>query len=239
MPYAIAHPLAVLPLARAMGRHAVPSALAIGSVIPDAWYLIPGVGRPLSHTAPGLVLFCLPAGLAAYLAFHLLFKEPLLHLLPPGIAARARAFACAGLPRAAWLAVCGSLVAGAATHQAWDAFTHAGPFARQFLPFLDGQALRVLQHASTVLGGACLLAWTWKKLKGAPKLSSAVLPSRPRKLVVCGAAALGAIAFGVMLAFALPELELRRSLRVAAVAGVAALGLALLVYALLFRRMVR
>lgn len=239
MPYAIAHPLAVLPLARAMGRHAVASALVIGSVVPDAWYLVPGVGRPLSHTAPGLFLFCLPAGLVAYLAFHLLFKEPLLHLLPPGIASRARAFACTGLPRAGWLAVCASLVAGAATHQAWDALTHAGPFSRQFLPFLDEPVMRVLQHASTVLGGAFLLAWTWRKLKRAPKMSSPVLPSRPRKLVVCGVAALSAIAFGVMLALALPELELRRSLRVAAVAGVATLGLALLVYAVAFRRIVR
>lgn len=239
MPYAIAHPLAVLPLAGVMGRHAVASALVIGSLIPDAWYLVPGVDRPLSHAARGLFLFCLPAGLAAYLAFHLLFKEPLLHLLPPGVASRARAFACAGLPRATWLAVCASLVAGAATHQAWDALTHAGPFSRQFLPFLDGQAMRVLQHSSTVLGSALLLGWTWRKLRQAPKVPSPLLPSRPRKLVLGGVSALGVVAFGVVLALALPELELRRSLRVAAVAGVAALGLALLVYAVVFRSRLR
>jgi hypothetical protein len=239
VPYAIAHPVAVIPLARALGRFAVPSALVIGSVMPDAWYLVPGIGRPLSHTAPGLFLFCLPAGLLAYLAFHLLFKEPLLHLLPPGIASRARTFACAGLPGAAWLAVFANLVLGAATHQLWDAFTHPGPFSRYALPFLDGQVMRILQHASTVLAGAFLLGWTWAKLKAAPKVSSPVLASRPRKLVVGGVAALTLVVFGVMLALALPELELRRSLRAAAVAAVAALGCALLAYALLFRRMAR
>jgi hypothetical protein len=66
-----------------------------------------------------------------------------------------------------------------------------------------------------------------------------VLASRPRKLVVGGVAALTLVVFGVMLALALPELELRRSLRAAAVAAVAALGCALLAYALLFRRMAR
>jgi hypothetical protein len=168
VPYAIAHPVAVIPLARALGRFAVPSALAIGSVMPDAWYLVPGIGRPLSHSAPGLFLFCLPAGLLAYLAFHLLFKEPLLRRLPPGIASRARAFACAGLPRAAWLAVCANLVLGAATHQVWDAFTHPGPFSRHALPFLDAQAMRILQHGSTVVGGALLAWWIVRKLSAVP-----------------------------------------------------------------------
>ncbi|HYD58226.1 MAG TPA: DUF4184 family protein [Burkholderiales bacterium] len=232
MPYAIAHPVAAIPLARVLGRFAVPSALAIGSVIPDAWYLVPGLDRPLSHAAPGLFLFCLPAGLLAYVAFHLLFKEPLLHLLPPGIAVRARSFACNGLPRAAWLAVLANLLLGAATHQAWDAFTHAGPFASRFL---DPAVARVLQHASTLLGGAFLAWWTWRKLKDAPKSTASVLPSRPRKLVVGGLAAFAGIAFTAMLLLALPELELRQSLRVAAVAGACALGLALFLFALVFR----
>lgn len=234
MPYAIAHPVAAIALARALGRWSVPSALAIGTIVPDAWYFVPGVGRPFSHGATGLVLFCLPLGLLAYLAFHRVFKAPLLHLLPPGIASRARSFSKPG-PRAAWWVVAANIVLGAATHQAWDALTHAGPFASRFLPF-DEPVLRVLQHGSTVLGGAFLLWWTWRKLKAAPKVPGPVLPSRPRKLVVAGLAAFSAIAFSAMLLLALPELELRQSLRVAGVAGASVFGLALLAYAIAFHK---
>lgn len=239
MPYAIAHPLAVIPVARVLGRRAVPSALVIGSVIPDAWYLVPGVGRPLSHTAPGLLLFCLPAGLALYLLFHLLFKDPLLALLPPGIARRAAAYASPRLPDRPWLWVCACLVLGAATHQAWDALTHAGPFSRHLpilhAPILGMEAYRVLQHLSTLAGGVLLLAWTWRKLRATQPVSYSVLAHRSRVAAVGGFAALAFLVFGAVLALAFPELELRRSLRVAAAAAVAVLGLALFLYALAVR----
>jgi Domain of unknown function (DUF4184) len=62
VPYPFAHPAAVLLLARPMGRFAVPSALVIGSVIPDLWYFLPFVGREASHSPAGLFWFCLPAG---------------------------------------------------------------------------------------------------------------------------------------------------------------------------------
>jgi len=45
VPYPFAHPAAVLPLARPMGRFAAPSALAIGSVLPDLWYFVPLADR--------------------------------------------------------------------------------------------------------------------------------------------------------------------------------------------------
>ena len=61
MPYPFAHPAAVLPLARPLGRFAVPSALAVGSIAPDLWYFVPLVGRPDSHSIGGLAWFCLPA----------------------------------------------------------------------------------------------------------------------------------------------------------------------------------
>jgi hypothetical protein len=234
MPYAVAHPVAAIPLARLLGRWSVPSALAIGTIVPDAWYFVPGIDRPFAHQAPGLLLFCLPAGLLLYLAFHGLLKEPLLYLLPPGLASRARSFSCAGFPRAAGWVVLANIVLGAATHQAWDALTHAGPFASRFLPF-DELALRIFQHGSTVLGGAFLIGWTWRKLKSAPKVPAPILASRPRKLVVGGLLAFGAIAFAAMLLLALPELELRRSLRAAGVAGASAFGLAVSAYAIAFR----
>ena len=80
MPYPFAHPAAVLPLARLLGRAGSPSALAIGSMIPDAWYFVPGLVRADSHGAAGLLWFCL--------------------LLPRLLACRLARYA--GRPRAPW-----------------------------------------------------------------------------------------------------------------------------------------
>ena len=63
-----------------LGARAVPSALAIGAMIPDAWYIVPLLERDHGHELPGALLFCIPAGLLAYMAFHLIFKQPLLAL---------------------------------------------------------------------------------------------------------------------------------------------------------------
>lgn len=101
MPYPFAHPAAVLPLARPMGRFGVTSALVIGSMVPDAWYLFPGLARADSHSAAGLFWFCLPLGFAFYLLWN------------------------GGRLRASFAAVAVSLVVGSLTHLAWDALAHS------------------------------------------------------------------------------------------------------------------
>jgi hypothetical protein len=159
LPYAFAHPAAVVPVAKLLGRRAVPSALAIGSMVPDAWYFVPLLERGHSHGALGALLFCVPGGLALYAAFHIVFKLPMLALAPRGLAARLGAWAQPGLPAVAWTSVLLSLLAGIATHLAWDAFTHAGPLAR------------ALQHASTLLGTAFLAGWAWRKLRATEPLA--------------------------------------------------------------------
>ena len=169
MPYPFAHPVAVLPLVRPMGRFAVPSALAIGSVVPDLWYFVPFVGRTDSHGLAGLFWFCLPIGALVYALFHLLLKEPLIALLSP----RLGAFTCVGLPRAPWYAVLVSLAVGAATHQLWDALTHSNDYA------VHGH--NWAQHASTALGTLILAWWTWRKISSAPLRAGALsLRSRIR-----------------------------------------------------------
>lgn len=160
MPYPFAHPAAALALAPVMGRLAVPSALVIGTITPDVWYAVPFVSRDVSHSLPGVVLFCLPVGLAVYLLFHLLFKDACLSLLPPGLGDRLRRFAVKGLPAAPLHAVFASLVLGTLTHLAWDAVTRS---------HLGGMGpVNWLQHANTVLGSAVLAWWLWHKLRSAP-----------------------------------------------------------------------
>jgi hypothetical protein len=174
MPYPIAHPAAAVPLGRLLGRHAVPSALAIGCVVPDLWYVVPLLDREQTHGLAGLVWFCLPASLALYAGFHLLAKRPLIALLPRALAVRAAAYASPGLPRASWLAVASSALAGAASHLLWDALTH-GP----------GDLSRLLQHASTLGGTAFLACWVAARLRAAsPQCRAERLPQAWRWAVL-------------------------------------------------------
>lgn len=145
VPYPFAHPAAVLPLIRPMGRFGAPSALIIGSMVPDAWYLFPHLVRADSHSLSGLLLFCLPLGLA----LELLLRRSL---------------------RAPWPAIAVSLLVGALTHFAWDAVTHSyayeGFYVLQHASTILGSAFIVWWYtrrlwlaalAATVLAGIGLL----------------------------------------------------------------------------------
>lgn len=242
MPYAFAHPAAVIPIHRLLGRHGVPSALVVGSVIPDAWYFLPFATRADTHSLWGLLLFCLPAGLLAYAAFHLIFKQPLLALLPRRLAGRLRSFACPELPAVSWGAVIGSIALGTATHLAWDGLTHRGlPALEYVMVVLDNYELRahqVLQHGSTLLGTACVCAWTWRKLRTAPVADTgSPLSVRGRAVIAAALLAVGALAFlGVAAQVPASNLQgLRSGLRAAGVTAASFLGLATLCYCLLWR----
>jgi hypothetical protein len=205
-----------------MGRFAVPSALAIGSIAPDLWYFVPFVNRVASHSIAGLFWFCVPVGLVSYLVFHWVLKEPLIALLSPRLAS----FSSAGLPPARWHAVVLSLLAGSITHLAWDALTHS-------------EAHRWLQHASTLAGSAILAWWSWRKLRRAPIAAHAPrLSPLSRGLVfagVIGVSALAALwsADGVL---AYDRSALRHLLRTAGIGALQGLGVALLAYCLAFQR---
>jgi hypothetical protein len=218
LPYPFAHPAAVLPMA----RFGVPSALAIGSVVPDFWYFVPLVARADSHSLAGLAWFCVPAGLLLYLAFHTLLKQPLIELLSPRLAA----FTTPGLPAARWRSVIFSLLAGALTHVAWDALTHAND---------NAPGHNWVQHASTLLGTAVLGAWLWRKLRSVPARPAAL--SNLARLATLGV--LASIAAAALVAHAgWPELEIaefRRFLRTGGIAAAQASGLAIITYALVWR----
>lgn len=214
MPYPFAHPAAVLPLAGPMGRLAVPSALAIGSVLPDLWYLAPIVTRAQSHGLEGLFWFCLPVGVLAYALFHLLLKEPLIALVSP----RLGAFSAPGLPRAPWYAVLISLGVGAATHQLWDALTHSNDYAVQ--------GHNWAQHASTLLGTLVLAAWVRAKVMRVPPMPG-TLSLRSR--ISVGVALAGATAIAALVA-AVDTGSLRTLVRSAGIGALQAAAMAIFVY---------
>jgi hypothetical protein len=223
MPYPFAHPAAVIPLARPLGRFAVPSALAIGSVSPDLWYFVPLLHRSDSHSLAGLAWFCVPAGLLLYALFHLLLKQPLIALISP----RLRAFTPASLPALPWHAVIISLLVGALTHIGWDELTHS---------YENGSSHNWLQHASTAFGTAVLAWWSLQKLRGVPP-APGPLSRLARISIAC--ALLAAACVAAWLAAEPPSsdlLALRRFLRTGGFAALEALSVALFIYCLVFQR---
>lgn len=173
LPFTPAHTVAILPLRRVLGRRTIVSALAVGSVVPDFHYFFPlGPSRFDSHSLSGLVVFCLPVGVLAWLIWHLL-AAPLVQALAPGfVRRRLDPAAFAGrLPAGGPLAVGLAILIGALTHLAWDAFTHPGratawwPALSTPLASAGGYTLHVygvLQHVSTLLGFA-VLARVWAR----------------------------------------------------------------------------
>jgi hypothetical protein len=165
MPFTISHTAAVLPLSRS----GLPlAALMIGSMTPDFAYFVPWQTGNWSHSIPGLITFCLPFGMLAWLVFVHLLETPTLALLPDrwraAFVPSERAFTLRNLGLAA-LAV----IIGAATHVLWDWFTHGNtPIVKNLAVLHDTRVAifgksfplyRVLQHLSTVIGLAILAVW--------------------------------------------------------------------------------
>jgi hypothetical protein len=250
MPYAFAHPAAVVPVAKLLGKRAVPSALAIGSMIPDAWYFVPTMARADSHDGLGWLWFCLPAAFFAYMAFHLIFKQPMLALLPGKFARRLSPWTCAGLPSVPWFWVLLSLFAGIMTHLAWDQATHEGLISDAFplleaklfaIGALEVRPLQMLQHASTLAGTIFLAAWLWQKLR-ATRLQTAlpVLNPRMRMTVLAAMLLLPAAAFAIVLSTLAPSLSgipgWREVLRAGGVTALSTLGLVALCFCMAWHR---
>ncbi len=248
MPFTFAHPAAAVPLLRPLGRWASLSALVIGSMTPDFWYLFPhAVGRGNGHSFAGLFWFCLPAGIVMYLLFHFLIKQPVLSVLPTPVATRLAAYAGAiPLARIAWPAVLVSLCVGAATHISWDAFTHGDGPGVLAIPLLrthlfsvasyDVPLYKLLQHASTLLGLSLLTRWSWRWLRTAPiqtlRLSISFSPLQ-RGLLLATLLALPVI--GALLAAApvfssFDVLTLPLFAKSAVLAGIAVAGMELLLF---------
>lgn len=215
-----------------MGRFAVPSALAIGSIVPDLWYFVPLASREESHGLAGMFWFCLPVGVVAYALFHLVLKHPLIALLPRALSCRLGSFTAPALPAVPWHAVLVSLLAGALTHIVWDALTHSNDHV------VHGP--NWLQHASTAFGTVVLAWWLWRKLSRAPASSSpAVLSPLARACTVAALAAAMAISAWTSLdiaQLAATDFDAARPLlKTAGIAGFEGFSVAALIYCICWR----
>lgn len=181
MPFTGSHPAAVLPLLR-LGLP--PSALVIGSMVPDLPYF---AATPVTiiqtHSLDGVLVANLLLGVCVYLVWHVLLVPALVWVAPAGLQQRVpnhlRAGLAARLDNAADLGrLCLALSLGALSHVAWDALTHADNWGPRTLPLLNLALLelplfRWLHLASSVAGLACITWFVVRWWRRAPVVGTA------------------------------------------------------------------
>ncbi|MCM0673180.1 DUF4184 family protein [Micromonospora phytophila] len=190
MPFTGSHVAAVLPLTRSAWL--VPSALVIGSMVPDLPYYVPlPVEATLTHSLAGVLGVDVVLGLVAVALWHGLLARFLIAIspvrlrdrLPPPARRRSR-------PAVRVAMVVVSLVVGAATHVVWDSFTHDGMWGTAHIGWLAESHLgtagyRWAQRVSGVVGAAAVVVWLvrWWRARS-PATATAQWSSAERVLVV-------------------------------------------------------
>jgi hypothetical protein len=250
VPLTPAHAAAVVPFSR-WKPFLWLSPLVVGSMAPDfAYFAFPPQSlRHVGHSMEGLVLFCIPVGLAVLFAFHRYFKRPIVLLLPQPLRAKLWPH-CGRFPFSPWkrtIWICLLIYAGAVTHVAWDGFTHDNGWAVEKYPELTATILTVaahsvtwydlLQYASTLLGLALLAWWSWQWYLRAPAGRAPADPNwlrRARPAIVAGMvlfAALVGITCGLHHSIHRPgPFDIREFFAGAFITGVDSFGLALLLF---------
>jgi hypothetical protein len=207
MPFTLCHPAIVLPLYRYRRIMSLPG-LVIGSMAPDFVYFFSlGISGSFTHTPLGVPLYCLPAGLLVYFVYQLLAREPVLAWLPRAISTRMGGPVHWPLRDARSVTiVAGSLTIGAASHIAWDSFTHANTVIvnsyqifRTLVP-LGGYQIplfKILQQLSNLVGIIVIAGFLtlWFKRTVPSGTSTGSLSTRQR-LLAFAAVAMAAMAGG-------------------------------------------
>jgi Domain of unknown function (DUF4184) len=152
MPYTLSHVAAAVPFSRLLARLGVLSAVVIGSMVPDFWYLLPlDLPRLATHSAMALVTFCLPVGLLSFWLFQLLMKTPLIAVLPDQPYMRWQPYAAPASWRSPWqwLLAAGGVLGGAVVHLAWDGFAHEDGRGVRMVPELADPLVKLHGHLLT------------------------------------------------------------------------------------------
>jgi Domain of unknown function (DUF4184) len=180
VPFPLAHPAAVLPLARFCPRLLDFPALIVGSLIPDLGYLFSRFRLgALSHQWIGILLFWVPVGMLGMWILYSV-RSSLYHrsALP---ATNYGPLAHCG-PVVPWsrstVVIALSVAIGAATHVLWDSFTHGDGWWVQHLPALSigmpmgaghqWKLFEILWYISTI-GGIAWLAMAYQNWRSASR----------------------------------------------------------------------
>ncbi len=170
MPFTFSHPAIILPLTFLPKRFYSFTGLVVGSLVPDFEYFFRlRLQSHISHDIAGLFLFNLPLGMLLAYVYHAYVRDAFIDNLPGFFRKHLLHFKgqhWSAYFRNNWLVVALSVLVGAASHIFWDSFTHADKLSVQLLPFLQADVTllgiefpryRVVQHVSTLVGGAFIL----------------------------------------------------------------------------------
>ena len=187
VPFTPTHALAAVPLARIRGL--VPSALAIGCMLPDVAMFLPATpSYETTHSWRWGAFSCLPYGLLAFVLFRLC-RARAIGFAPRALRARLAPFAASDLRMKAttWLGVALSITLGVWTHILWDGFTHAHRLGSELVPELmtpwlafaghEIRGYRLLQHASSVIGLPLMAGVVSRWYRGQPEQHELVIPA--------------------------------------------------------------
>ncbi|MDR8414626.1 DUF4184 family protein [Nonomuraea sp. 3-1Str] len=247
MPFTPSHIAAVLPLVSSPRVRKVldPWALAMGAMVPDLPIFLPFLPDYTDwHSLRGVLTIDIAAVLALLALFHLVVRDPLITLLPPGLAGRAATLLPSWRSFRVLPIVMGALV-GAGTHVLWDSFTHstAPPRWGDWLAvsvFGVIRLFRLLQYVSSVVGLAVVVWWVWR---GLSRIPAVVPPARLRvrpavRFYVLGAASAGTIAGALLWPVVdppSPELGVPSVITKVGAGTIVGLGVVLLGYALVWQ----
>ncbi len=144
----------------------------MGTFAPDLQYFIWISDEDRSgHHFPDLLLVTLPLAVFLLWVFEWIVKGPVLELLPDALQRRLqdRAVPLSFLGWRQFLSILLWMALGIVTHLIWDSFTHSHTWTSAHwhvlyekvpVPFSHPMALmKILQHASSVLGLAVLILW--------------------------------------------------------------------------------
>jgi hypothetical protein len=182
MPLTPSHAAAAPLLQRLIRRFGITvpmSALVVGTMAPDFAYLIrlaPGGGA--WHTPLGLLIFCLPAGLATWWIFRENVAPALLRLLPPELGEAAAKLVIPGKTYRLIPAAALAILLGALSHDLWDSFTHEARWGVHQVSGLETsvrisqshwiRGYMILQYASSVVGLLVVAAIVWQWVRSFP-----------------------------------------------------------------------
>jgi len=170
MPFTFSHPAAVLPFGWLPKRWVSVTGMVMGSMVPDFdYFLRMNVDSTFSHSFLGLFVFDFPVSILLAFLFHLVVRNSLIDHLPLFLTQRLLDF-----KQFDWMkhfqehytVVIASVFFGAITHIVWDNFTHEHGHFVYASSHLKGTvsifghpvyAFKLLQHLSTVVGGAIVL----------------------------------------------------------------------------------
>lgn len=166
MPFTFSHPAIVLPFCKAKRIPVSVTGLIIGSMVPDFEFLFLLRESPyIGHLWPGILLFNIPAGIAAAFIFHLFIRNSLIMHLPQFLRQRFLkylSFNWTAYFKKHCIAFLVCVLLGVASHVFIDAFTHKDGFMAMPASFFQAEikvlifplpVYFILQLLTSALGG--------------------------------------------------------------------------------------